>query len=100
MFKHTNFQKNTDGLHAYFNLLLLTIIMPTCILSCDLLLGTINQRNNPNIFSIVVERYTPEEKRALLKELGMLKVLQPHPNIISLLGCCTSSGMAILIIKP
>ena len=33
-----------------------------------------------------------DERRALLKELRVMKMLKPHPNVISLLGCVSESG--------
>ena len=29
------------------------------------------------------------EKRDLLQELAIMKLLEPHPNVVRLLGCCT-----------
>ena len=29
------------------------------------------------------------EKRDLLQELAIMKLLDPHPNVVRLLGCCT-----------
>lgn len=36
------------------------------------------------------------ERKSLLAELDMLKSLDEHSNIISLLGCCTTEGWFIL----
>ena len=33
------------------------------------------------------------EKRDLLQELAIMKLLDPHPNVVRLLGCCTEKGM-------
>ena len=33
-----------------------------------------------------------EEKRDFLSELSIMKLLDPHPNIVTLLGCCTEKG--------
>ena len=41
---------------------------------------------------LLSEPHTQQERTTLLKELRVMKVLQPHPNIIHLLGCCTESG--------
>ena len=35
---------------------------------------------------------TEREKRDLLQELTIMKMLEPHPNVVSLLGCCTEQG--------
>ena len=32
------------------------------------------------------------EKRDLLQELAIMKLLEPHPNVVRLLGCCTEKG--------
>ena len=31
-------------------------------------------------------------KKDLLAELELLKLIEPHPNVIGLLGCCTRTG--------
>ena len=33
-----------------------------------------------------------KEREELLKELQVMKSLKPHPNIVTLLGCCTDKG--------
>lgn len=33
-----------------------------------------------------------QEREELLKELEVMKSLRPHPNIVTLLGCCTDKG--------
>lgn len=33
-----------------------------------------------------------KERQDLLKELQVMKTLKPHPNIVTLLGCCTDKG--------
>ena len=35
---------------------------------------------------------TEGHKRDLLNELTMMKMLDPHPNVVRLLGCCTEKG--------
>ena len=45
------------------------------------------------------EHWTPEERRSLLKELQVMMLLQPHPNVIALLGCCTTSEPLCLIME-
>ena len=35
---------------------------------------------------------TEGHKRDLLNELAMMKMLDPHPNVVRLLGCCTEKG--------
>ena len=33
-----------------------------------------------------------KEKCDLLRELSVMQLLGPHPNVVSLLGCCTHTG--------
>lgn len=33
-----------------------------------------------------------KERTDLLQELAVMKTLEPHPNVVRLLGCCTESG--------
>ena len=33
------------------------------------------------------------DKKDLLHELAVMKMLEPHPNVVKLLGCCTDKGM-------
>ena len=33
-----------------------------------------------------------KEKCDLLRELSVMQLLGPHPNVVSLLGCCTQTG--------
>ena len=35
---------------------------------------------------------TDREKRDLMQELAVMKMLEPHPNVVRLLGCCTEQG--------
>ncbi len=35
---------------------------------------------------------TDQEKRDLKNELAVMKMLDPHPNVVRLLGCCTEKG--------
>ena len=39
------------------------------------------------------------EKRDLLQELAIMKLLEPHPNVVRLLGCCTEKGISYDISK-
>ena len=39
------------------------------------------------------------EKRDLLQELAIMKLLEPHPNVVRLLGCCTEKGSLSQVIK-
>jgi len=33
-----------------------------------------------------------KEKKDLLHELSVMKMLEIHPNVVKLLGCCTEKG--------
>ena len=35
---------------------------------------------------------TEEDKSDLLNEISVMKMLDPHPNVVRLLGCCTWTG--------
>ena len=43
---------------------------------------------------------TEGHKRDLLNELAMMKMLDPHPNVVRLLGCCTEKGAYNCISGP
>jgi len=38
-----------------------------------------------------------KERADLLQELAVMKTLEPHENVVRLLGCCTISGKRIII---
>ncbi|GBN81616.1 Tyrosine kinase receptor Cad96Ca [Araneus ventricosus] len=38
------------------------------------------------------ENATEKEKKDLLSELEVMKLLEPHPNVVTLLGCCSDKG--------
>lgn len=42
---------------------------------------------------------TEKEKKDLLNELEILKLLDPHPNIVTLLGCCTERDPVFIILE-
>ena len=35
------------------------------------------------------------EKKDLLQELSVMKMLDSHPNVVRLLGCCTDKGLIL-----
>lgn len=37
-----------------------------------------------------------KERKDLLQELEVMKAMEPHPNIVRLLGCCTEKGKLTL----
>jgi len=44
------------------------------------------------VLGFVEDDFTQDEFRCLKKELEIMKRLQPHPNIIALLGCCSKTS--------
>eukprot|EP00092_Neocalanus_flemingeri_P013493 GFUD01014552.1.p1 GENE.GFUD01014552.1~~GFUD01014552.1.p1 ORF type:complete len:606 (+),score=67.44 GFUD01014552.1:159-1976(+) len=38
------------------------------------------------------ESASEKEKKDLISELGVMKMLEPHPNVVRLLGCCTTGS--------
>ena len=48
----------------------------------------------------VQESASEKEKKDLIQELGVMKMLDPHPNVVKLLGCCTEKGIPKKWILP
>ena len=42
---------------------------------------------------IIEESASEKERKDLIQELGVMKMLDPHPNVVQLLGCCTEKGI-------
>merc|ERR1739844_509075 len=42
---------------------------------------------------------TEKDKRDLLNELSVMKMMDPHPNVVRLLGCCTDKDPIFVIIE-
>ncbi|XP_043212292.1 tyrosine kinase receptor Cad96Ca-like [Amphibalanus amphitrite] len=40
-----------------------------------------------------------KERRDLLQEMEMMKLLDPHPNVVTMLGCCTEKDPIFLIME-
>jgi hypothetical protein len=40
------------------------------------------------------ENASDKERSDLVQELQVMKMLEPHPNVVRLLGCCTEKGMS------
>ncbi|XP_027196302.2 tyrosine kinase receptor Cad96Ca-like [Dermatophagoides pteronyssinus] len=45
------------------------------------------------------ENVGDKEKRDLLDELEVMKILDPHPNVVTLIGCCTERDPVYLIME-
>ena len=48
---------------------------------------------NTDVLSYPAENATDENRQDLLSELNLMKNLEPHQNVIQLLGCVTKTGM-------
>ena len=44
---------------------------------------------------IIEESASEKERKDLIQELGVMKMLDPHPNVVQLLGCCTEKGIYV-----
>lgn len=42
------------------------------------------------------ENASDKERSDLVQELQVMKMLEPHPNVVRLLGCCTEKGKSRL----
>lgn len=51
-------------------------------------------REGPTIVAVktLKENAGERERLDLLQELTVMKTLDPHPNVVRLLGCCTEKG--------
>lgn len=45
------------------------------------------------------ENATEKERSDLISELQVMKMLEPHPNVVKLLGCCTEKDPIFLIME-
>ena len=43
-------------------------------------------------FPFVIENAPESDRKDLLSELKLMKKLKPHPHVIKLMGCVTTSG--------
>ena len=55
------------------------------------------------IFQVAVktlkESAADKEKKDLQHELAVMKMLDPHPNVVRLLGCCTEKDPIFVILE-
>lgn len=45
------------------------------------------------------ENATEKERSDLVSELQVMKMLEPHPNVVRLLGCCTEKDPIFVIME-
>ncbi|KAG8179353.1 hypothetical protein JTE90_007625 [Oedothorax gibbosus] len=45
------------------------------------------------------ENATEKEKKDLLMELEVMKLMEPHPNVVTLLGCCSDKDPILVIME-
>ncbi|GIY58924.1 tyrosine kinase receptor Cad96Ca [Caerostris darwini] len=45
------------------------------------------------------ENATEKEKKDLLSELEVMKLLEPHPNVVTLIGCCSDKDPILVIME-
>jgi serine/threonine protein kinase len=45
------------------------------------------------------EKPSTEEVRQFRQEINMMQSVGRHPNIVSLIGCCTSGGLLRLVVE-
>jgi len=57
--------------------------------------------DNRTVVAIKTLKFTATEKdkRDLLNELSVMKMMDPHPNVVRLLGCCTDKDPIYVIIE-
>lgn len=61
----------------------------------------IDGKSGPNIVAVktLKENATERERLDLAQELKVMKSLEPHPNVVRLLGCCTGSRPMLVILE-
>ncbi|XP_067123785.1 tyrosine kinase receptor Cad96Ca-like [Centruroides vittatus] len=62
---------------------------------------TSKTRQMPAIVAVktMKKNSTEKEEKDLINELEILKLLDPHPNIVTLLGCCTEKDPVFIILE-
>lgn len=66
---------------------------------CEALDLTGEQKSEVVAVKMLKQNHTEKEKRDLMSELQIMKLLDPHPNIVSLLGCCSDKDPVYLIME-
>lgn len=65
------------------------------LLSClKQLVMIISGREGTTVVAVktLKENASDKERSDLVQELQVMKMLEPHPNVVRLLGCCTEKG--------
>lgn len=59
-----------------------------------IILVTFSGQKAPQVVAVKTlrENAGERERSDLLQELEVMKMLDPHPNVVRLLGCCTEKG--------
>ncbi|XP_049834656.1 tyrosine kinase receptor Cad96Ca [Schistocerca gregaria] len=61
----------------------------------------IDGREGPTVVAVktLKENATEKERADLVQELQVMKMLEPHPNVVRLLGCCTEKDPLFVIME-
>lgn len=81
MMRHTRYDRDTEGRNK-----------PLCCLKYLVLI--ISGREGTTVVAVktLKENASDKERSDLVQELQVMKMLEPHPNVVRLLGCCTEKG--------
>ena len=61
----------------------------------------IDGNSGPTIVAVktLKENSSDRERLDLVQELNVMKTLEPHPNVVRLLGCCTATDPILVILE-
>lgn len=59
----------------------------------------ISSRSQTVAVKMLRQTHGEREKNDLLNELAIMKMLGPHPNVVSLLGCCSEQDPVLLVME-
>lgn len=66
---------------------------------CDVIDFHADGRSQTVAVKMLKQKHTQKEQQDLLSELEIMKMLRPHPNVVSLLGCCSDKEPVFLILE-